>query len=211
MKFEREIEVKHTVDVFVAGGGPAGIAAALAASRAGATVYLAEKEQCFGGMATAAIVPAFMRFSDGINFLSGGVGREIFDELYGKDADFTPVEFPIDTEKLKRIYDKMMCESSVIFSFENHIIGIEKKDGKVTHAIIMGKENLFAVEAKVFIDASGDASLAVWAGAEYEIGDEQGRMMPGIRCSSMVEQLLLTCRANSFLPNARTISPGLWR
>ena len=81
MKFEREIPVKHSVDVFVAGGGPAGIAAALSASRAGASVYLAEKEQCFGGMATAAIVPAFMRFSDGINFLSGGVGREVFDAL----------------------------------------------------------------------------------------------------------------------------------
>ena len=75
MKFEREIPVKYEVDVFVAGGGPAGIAAALGASRAGAKVYLAERGQFFGGMATAALVPAFMRFSDGINFLAGGVGR----------------------------------------------------------------------------------------------------------------------------------------
>ena len=107
MIFQREIPIKHTVDVFVAGGGPAGIAAALSASRAGAKVYLAEREQCFGGMATAAMVPAFMRFSDGINFLSGGIGREIFNALYGEDRDFTPVEFPIDTEKLKRIYLKV--------------------------------------------------------------------------------------------------------
>ncbi len=183
MKFERDIPVKHKVDVFIAGGGPAGIAAALSATRAGASVYLAEKEQCFGGMATAAIVPAFMRFSDGVNFLSGGVGREIFDELYGEGADFTPVEFPIDTEKLKRIYDRLMVESGALFSFENHIISIEMKDGKITHAIIMGKEELFAVEAKIFIDASGDGTLAAWAGAEYDMGDEEGRMMPGTLCT----------------------------
>ena len=183
MKFERDIPVKYKVDVFVAGGGPAGIAAALSASRAGASVYLAEKEQCFGGMATTAIVPAFMRFSDGINFLAGGVGREVFDALYGKNADFTPIEFPIDTEKLKRIYDSLIVESEVIFSFENHIISIEMTEGKITHAIIMGKEDLFAVEAKVFIDASGDGTLAAWAGAKYDIGDENGRMMPGSLCT----------------------------
>lgn len=183
MKFERDIPIKHSVDVFIAGGGPAGIAAALSASRAGASVYLAEKEQCFGGMATAAMVPAFMRFSDGENFLSGGVGREIFDTLYGEGKDFTPVEFPIDTEKLKRIYDELMVNSGAKFSFENHIISIEEKNGKITHAIIMGKEELFAVEAKVFIDTSGDGTLAVWAGAEYSIGDEEGRMMPGTLCT----------------------------
>lgn len=183
MKFEREIQVKYTVDVFVAGGGPAGIAAALSASRAGASVYLAEKEQCFGGMATAAMVPAFMRFSDGVHFLAGGIGREIFDALYGEGADFTPVEFPIDTEKLKRIYDGMLTSSEVIFSFENHILSIEKKNGKITHAVIMGKENIFAVEAKVFIDATGDGTLAVWAGADYDKGDENGRMMPGSLCT----------------------------
>ena len=120
MKIEREIDIRHKVDVFIAGGGPAGVAAALSARRAGASVYLAEKEQCFGGMATAAMVPAFMRFSDGINFLSGGVGREIFDALYGEGADFTPIEFPIDTEKLKRIYDNLMVNSGAEFSFENH-------------------------------------------------------------------------------------------
>ena len=136
MYFERNIDVKHEVDVFVAGGGPAGVAAAVAASRAGATVYLAEKSQCFGGMATAAMVPAFMRFSDGINFLSGGIGREIFDALYGFDCDYSPIEFAIDTEKLKLIYDRLLTESNVIFSFENHIIQLEKDNGTVTHAII---------------------------------------------------------------------------
>ena len=183
MKFEREIPVKASVDVFVAGGGPAGIAAALSASRAGASVYLAEREQCFGGMATAAMVPAFMRFSDGINFLSGGVGREVFNALYGEDADYTPIEFAFDIEKLKRVYDAMLKNSTVNYSFENHIISVETDGGRITHAVIMGKEKLFAVEAKIFIDTTGDGTLAAWAGAEYDIGDENGRMMPGTLCS----------------------------
>ena len=183
MKFERDIPVRYDVDVFVAGGGPAGIAAALAASRAGAKVYLAEREQCFGGMATAALVPAFMRFSDGINFLAGGIGKEIFDKLYGKDADYTPIEFPIDTERLKVIYDSLLSESDVIFSFENHIISIEKDGDAITHAVIMGKENIFAVKAKIFIDSTGDGTLAAWAGADYEKGDEEGKMMPGSLCT----------------------------
>lgn len=183
MRFEREIPIKHSVDVFVAGGGPAGVAAALSAARAGASVYLAEKEQCFGGMATSAMVPAFMRFSDGVNFLAGGIGREIFTALYGEDADYTPIEFPIDAERLKRIYDRMLSESDVTFSFENHILSIESENGRVTHAVIMGKESIFAVEADIFIDATGDGTLAVWAGAEFEMGDDQGRMMPGTLCT----------------------------
>jgi len=183
MLFERNVPTKYKVDVFVAGGGPAGVAAALAASRAGASVYLAEKEQCFGGMATAAMIPAFMRFSDGENFLSGGVGREIFDALYGEGADFTPVEFPINTEKLKRVLDKMLSESSVTFCFENHIISLEREGSRITHAVIMGKEDMFAVEAKIFIDSTGDGILAAWAGAECEKGDENGRMMPATLCS----------------------------
>ena len=106
ISFNKEVPIKYEVDVMVAGGGPAGTAAAVAAAENGASVYLAEKGQCFGGMGTLAKVPAFMRFSDGINFLAGGIGRRIFNALYGSDADFTDIEYPIDTEKLKVIYDK---------------------------------------------------------------------------------------------------------
>ena len=89
MIYQKEINLKYDVDVLVAGGGPAGVAAAITAARHGAKVFCAERAQCFGGMATLALVPAFMRFSDGINFLAGEIGREVFVRLYGKDADFT--------------------------------------------------------------------------------------------------------------------------
>lgn len=181
--FKRLIDVRHSVDVFVAGGGPAGVAAAVAAARNGAKVFLAEKEQCFGGMGTAAKVPAFMRFSDGVNFLAGGFGREIFDRVYGKDTPFETIEFAIDTEKLKTAYDEIVMKSGIDFTFESEVIAVEGEDGRLQYAVIKGKENLFAVEAKIFIDATGDGTISYWAGADSEKGDENGAMMPGTLCT----------------------------
>lgn len=181
--FKRSVEVRHTVDVFVAGGGPAGVAAAVSAARNGATVFLAEKEQCFGGMGTVAKVPAFMRFSDGVNFLAGEIGREIFDSVYGKNTPFETIEFAIDTEKLKTVYDKLVTESGIEFSFESEVIAVDGEAGKLQYAVIKGKEKLFAVEAKIFIDTTGDGTISCWAGADSEMGDENGSMMPGTLCT----------------------------
>ena len=183
VKYAKEIPVKYDVDVMVAGGGPAGVAAAAAACENGASVYLAEKSQCFGGMGTLAKVPAFMRFSDGKNFLAGGIGRRIFNSLYGENADFTKIEYAIDTEKLKTVYDEMMTQSGAEFSFESTLIDIIHSEGDVKYAIIHGKEKSFAVKARVFIDATGDGTLAVMSGAKFDKGDENGRMMPGTLCS----------------------------
>ncbi len=84
-----EIPVRHDVDVFVAGGGPSGVAAAVVAARQGRSVFLAEGQACLGGMGTAGMVPAFMQFGDGVNFCAGGFGRELLDRLIqagGTDA-----------------------------------------------------------------------------------------------------------------------------
>ena len=81
IQFNRTIPVRYEVDIFVAGGGPAGVAAALAATRQGKSVFIAEGQACFGGMGTSGLVPAFMRFTDGLNFLADGIGREIYDRM----------------------------------------------------------------------------------------------------------------------------------
>lgn len=62
-----------------------------------------------------------MRFSDGEHFLAGGIGREVFDALYGPDTDYTSVEYPVNAEKLKLIYDKMIMESGCSFLFDTQL------------------------------------------------------------------------------------------
>ena len=183
IEFKRTVPVKKQVDVCVVGGGPAGIAAAVTAARMGAAVFLAEKQQCFGGAASLAGVPAFMRFSDGEHFLAGGIGREIFDALYGPAEDFHTVEFSILIENLKRIYDSMMVESGADFLFDTSLVGVQEKAGEIQAAIFQGHEELFAVQAKTFVDCTGDGILSVMAGAPWEKGDEAGRMMPATLCS----------------------------
>ena len=179
--FQRSIPVKHTVDVFVAGGGPAGVAAAVAARSYGAEVFLAEAHTCLGGMGTAGRVPVFMPLTDGIHFLAGGIGEKILARLKAesphKRYDGT------DIEALKRVYDALLTESGVQFSFYTQLIAVEAAGGRVAHVICAAPGGLFAVRAKVFIDATGNGDLATWAGASFEKGDAQGHMMPGTLCS----------------------------
>ena len=187
ISLQRDIPVRREIDVFVAGGGPAGIAAALAAAGQGAGVYAAEGHSCFGGMGTAGLVPAFMQFGDGANFLASGIGETIYERLKKdgpailNDRPFGSVS--IHAEALKRVYDDLMVEAGIDFSFHTQLIGVEAEGGTVTHAICAAKSGIFAVKAKMFIDGTGDGDLAAWAGAPFEKGDEDGNLMPGTLCS----------------------------
>jgi len=77
MKYSKNLNKKYECDVFVAGGGAAGVAAAVACARQGKSVFLAESQGCFGGLGTAGMVPAFAPFDDGVNCLAAGIGKEI--------------------------------------------------------------------------------------------------------------------------------------
>lgn len=189
--FQRRLPVRHTVDVFVAGGGPAGIAAALAAARQGHSVFLAEGHSCFGGMGTAGLVPAFMQFGDGENFLAGGIGAEIYDRMwqYGGAGpedrrDQGTCCANIRVEVLKRIYDDLIAAAGIRFSFLTQCIGIEmERDGRAQYVVCSAKSGQFAVQAKQFVDCTGDGDLAAWAGAPFAKGDAEGNLMPGTLCS----------------------------
>lgn len=181
--FNKNVPVRWETDVLVAGGGPAGISAALAAVRQGCSVRLVEAHTCLGGMGTAGLVPVFMQFDDGKNFLAGGIGREILGLLRKSNGTLHPNGKEIRAEVLKRVYDQLLGEAGVAFTFHSKLIGVNTENGVVREAICSGKSELFAVRARVFIDCTGDGDLAVFAGAPYEKGDAQGRMMPGTLCS----------------------------
>ena len=184
--FQRNIPVRHEVDVLVAGGGPAGVAAALAARAQGASVFLAEGHSCFGGMGTAGLVPWFCVFGDSVNFYSDGVGRRIYDLLYergGTSAAPGSMSPAIKPEVLKRIYDDLLTDSGADFSLHTQIIAIQQDGPRLTHVICAAKSGIFAIAAKAFVDCTGDGDLCAWGGAPVEKGDENGAMMPGTLCT----------------------------
>ncbi len=178
--FQREIPVRYEVDVFVAGGGPAGVAAAVSAAQQGAKVYLAEAHTCLGGMGTSARVPLFMPLTDGVNFLAGGFGRNVVDRLKTQSRLRGPAN---DIEALKRVYDEMMLEAEAQFTFYTMLVAVEAAGGRVSHVVCAAPSGTFAVRAKTYVDATGNGDLAVWAGADYEKGDADGNLMPGTLCS----------------------------
>lgn len=189
--FHREIPVRYEPDIFIAGGGPAGIAAAISAAREGAKVFLAEGQGCLGGLGTAGLVPAFMQFGDGVNFLAAGIGSEVLQRLRsagGTDPNDHPDAstdkiIGIKAEILKRVYDEMMTEAGVDFALHTVLIGVETDNGCISAAICAAKSGIFAVRAKIYIDCTGDGDLAAWAGAPFEKGDEKGVLQPGTLCS----------------------------
>lgn len=178
--FHRTIPVRYEVDVFIAGGGPAGTAAAVAACRQGAKVFLAEAHSCLGGMGTAARVPLFMPMTDGINFLAEGFGREVVNRLKDEKGLRGPAS---DNEALKRVYDALLQEAGAELTFHTSLIGVETEAGHVSHAVCAAPSGIFAVRAKCYVDATGNGDLAVMAGAKFEKGDADGRLMPGTLCS----------------------------
>jgi len=185
IQYAKTIELRHETDVFIAGGGPAGVAAACAAARQGASVFLAEAQGAFGGAGTTGLVPAFMPFGNGVDFLAGGIGREVFDALTEMGAPHEGLHscVGIQAEQLKLVYDRMLTEAGVQFSLHTALMDVAVSDGHVQHVVLSAKSGLFAVKAKVYIDCTGDGDLCAWAGAPFELGNEDGLTMPATLCS----------------------------
>lgn len=185
----RTLKIRHEADVFVAGGGPAGIAAAVTAARQGCRVVLVEGQSCFGGMGTSGGLPFFCHFSDGVNFVAGGVGREILDRLWAADGmgptmareQQRGVVYKI--EVLKRVYDELIGDSGAVATLCTQCVGVEADGGTVEAVVCYGKSGLYAVKAHAYVDCTGDGDLCAWAGAPFEKGDRDGGLQAGTLCS----------------------------
>ena len=139
--YTKQLPIRYDVDVFVAGGGPAGIAAAVSCARQGRSVFLAESFSAFGGAAVTMLVPAFMPFGDGEHFLAGGIGREVYDrigsEAFPRFRKYCPSSIPVET--LKLIYDDMVTEAGVQYLFHTSVIDAVASDGRIDYVICAAK------------------------------------------------------------------------
>ena len=182
MKYSRDIEIKYETDVLIVGGGPSGVAAAVFCARNGGKVLLAEQSGTFGGSSALALVPEIVNLDDGENFLSEGIGREVHDALFAEAAK-NRRGYNVNMAKLKCLYDNMMLDSGAKFLFYTRIVDAVTENNKIKYVIASANEGVFAIKAKFFIDCSGNGSLCVMAGEDYDYGDENGVPMSATLCS----------------------------
>lgn len=177
--YERKIPVKGDYDVIVAGGGPSGFIAAIAAARSGARTAVIERNAFLGGTATAGMVaPISVCCFDG-ELVQGGIHWEFIQRLEAEGG--AKVEYPLGNvsfspEKYKLIAARMVREAGVKLYLHTSLIDCHCEGGRIRHVLVSNKEGLGALRAKIFIDATGDADLAFMAGARMR--PEEGELQP---------------------------------
>ncbi len=172
----------NTYDVIVCGGGPSGVAAALASVRNGASTLLIERYGFCGGMATAALVNPwagheYIDTQNGkLGSLIGGIFKEVVTKLSlegGYGSALTPSAF--DEELLKVIYDRLLLEANVKVHYHSFIKSVDKVGSRISSVKVFSKGGEEIFYARNFIDCTGDADLAAMAGLPFKIGrDEDG-------------------------------------
>lgn len=179
-------------DVIVAGGGPAGIAAAMASARNGARTLLVESMGSLGGTVTNGSLPAFCPYGNTDSPLIRGIGLEILEALRAQmtlpafytDTPEKPLYswFPVDSEALKIILDEKVAGSGCDLLLHTHVVGCRKDGSRITQIETLTGGTRMLLQADVFIDCTGDASLAAEAGCQIRVGNECGQVQSGTLC-----------------------------
>lgn len=178
--YKNEIEEIAAVDVLVAGGGPAGICAAVAAARQGAKVLLVERYGAVGGNLTLGNVsPILGKVSKGTMY------DEVIDLLSAKHQDELKVEtrngkeIHIDAEEAKGILINFLDLNNVEVMLQTAVCDVIKDNTDLKGLIVTTPCGLKAITSKRIIDATGDGTVAYLSGSEYKIGrDGDGRTQP---------------------------------
>src|SRR4030088_127678 len=185
----RQVPLYGEYEVVVLGGGPAGIAAAVAAARAGRRTLLIERYGFLGGMGTAAGGTNFCGLHANVHGEMHRVVQGIASELLARMDRLGGLNAPhlilgkilaqaYDTPAYKIAADDLLAAHKVDILFHALCAGAVMHDEALINALMLETQTgRQAARADIFIDCSGDGDLAAWAGAPFEIGDNNGSML----------------------------------
>ncbi len=175
VSINRKIPVRYDADVVVIGGGIAGASAACAAAKSGASVVLVERFAETGGMLS----------TGGVANFCGQIEEqgEVFDEILAGLKRFNAREeggrkCVFHYEMLALVLQEMLLGRGVKLLLHTRLVDVIVKNRNVSECIICGKSGMEAIRGKVFIDCSGDADLARFAGFSTTKGDKDGHQLP---------------------------------
>lgn len=185
-KNRKDDPMSKKYDVIVAGGGPAGINAALAASRLGVRTLLIERYGFLGGMSTAAMVYPWMTFHNhqGKQVIKG-IAEEIVSRLVDIGASpghlrdtigFVYSLTPYKAEEYKMLVLEMLEEARCDLLLHSLVEKVNTESENITSITIVGKSGREELKASVYIDCTGDGDLASSAGVPMQYGRKQDHL-----------------------------------
>lgn len=170
------LPILDEADVVVVGGGSSGFIAATAAARAGARTILVERFGYLGGCTTAPYNTSIGVFfdSDGHQIIRG-LPWEFLQRMERDGHAFLNPNgrnqlWPVWTRKVAL---DMIQEAGVELYFYTWVSDVIKKEGMVEGIVVQNKGGRGVILGKAFVDASGDADIAAFCGAPFEMTETE--------------------------------------
>lgn len=204
-------------DIIVAGGGPAGINAALAAARMNKSVLLIERYGFLGGMSTIAEVYPWMTFHDASgNQVIKGLAEEIVQELVKRDASpghlrdtcgFVHTVTPFDKEAFKLLALELLQQENVTVLLHTTLAGVTHQNGKIISINTVSKSVSNTFFADFFIDTTGDADLCYLSGVATELGENNNHQVQPMTLKFRMRGVDIEAVRESVLKNPKNFLP----
>jgi Dehydrogenases (flavoproteins) len=188
----REIVVDSHYDVVVCGAGPAGVAAAITAARAGARTCLVEHQGCLGGVWTSGLLSYILDARAKPGFM-----LELRERLRARGALAERRDL-YDAEEMKLLLEELCSEAGVEVRLYSKLCDARVENGEITHVVIEAKEGRFALSARRFVDATGDGDLAARAGCGFDLGRPSDRLTQPMTLMVLVAGVPESVRSNDY-------------